>query len=588
MNNIVIIIFAFVAGMISISQFLTCKDCNVNKRTLGRYQMLTLSLTFSALLSIIMILTYGTQICFFFYGLDRIFEVLVMVAIIRLTRVISGVDKKVTSFFVSFVLYSSIILLLLDTLMIDGHLSLGKFGVYFYPQAPIHRALYFVYYLAYIIIVMFMFASKGMNNVHRRDGHDLMLLGLVYGTSAFGFLAEIFMINFKVEFVDLSLYFNLISAIIMMRLLKYHEFISIRPDKFKEELDDSRTDIVFILDERLNIIYQNKRAEVIGQIVNDNYLGRCLSDVFVFSDNALGQISFKPDGIPFGMTANYLASDRQVNLVIEHRLDNYNEIMCTVVYVYNMEESTLDKNSESVEINENDEQLIESALNVTSEARALIIDDDVLFLNVLTRLLKRYKIVVSRALNREDALEQVTNNVFDIIFVSYDNKKMDVKSIVETLRHMDGEYYSQVPVVFITESNINDVFSDFINIGINDYLGKPINHKILSQVLTRWLWQRFEEASPQKAQVVSTFNEDYVRLSELIDDAIIMYKNDKMDKFLYCIGAINRICDRISLNDFADLSYDIMESIVIEEYEIAKQSFERLIMAVRDINTLKA
>lgn len=582
MFSILIISLAIVAGLMAFSQYFSFDLETKDRMIVLRYKLLSASLCATAILFVLMFLSYGNLMCYIFYGLDRFAKVIIMVEVIQLSRDIVGIDKKNVSLFLTVISYGAALLYFLDTLLQGGVLEKSIFGVYLYPIAPLHRAVYFVYYMLYIIMLIVFIVFKGTMTVKECEKHELVLLLVVYIMSGFGFVIELFIINYQAVYVPLALVFNLIVVIMMKYLLKYHESISIKSEKFEKELDPARTDIVFVLDDQMKIIYQNRRAEVLSYIENDIYVGRKISEVFSFSDGAFYQLRLNPDEIPFGISAVYGKADRAVNMVIQHRIDKYGNILATIVFVYNMEEPVKIEES-SLDDNEDDEKFnIENAIAVTKGARALIVDEDVIFLNVFARLLEQFDISVSRSMSGESAIGQVKRNVFDIIFVTYEMKKLDGNDTVKRIREMSGDYYEQVPIVFITEADINDVFKQFIETGFNDYLRKPVSSKNLSLVLTRWLWQRFNTDKIDVAEIDDTINPLYVELNSLSESALKMYENKKYDYLIYCINGIKKISQILRLADLYDCSVKLIESLQFEDYDIASQLFERLISGVRN------
>lgn len=584
MNTIIIIILAILASLISISQYFSFNEECENERTKFHYMLFAMSVGGTAFFYALMILTYGSVWSYVFYCFNKFLNVVIMIEIVQLTHDMIKIDESFLPKFFSAISYGAYIILLVDIIRQGGELQKGVFGVYFYPEMPWHRALYFIYYIVYIIVLASLVMLRGVVCVKKSDKEDLLLLISVYSLSAVGFVSEPFLINFKVEYVPLTIIFNLMALIHMRYLLKYHEEISIRPDKFKNELDPGRTDIVFVLDDKMNIIYQNKRAEVFAAITNTDFRGRALTDVFAFSDTAFAQIGEEPDAIPFGVVGQYAPLNRQVNLVIQHKISNFKEILATVVFVYNIEESNreerdIDYRSDGAE---NDEKLIENAVSITKEARILIVDEDILFLNVFTRLLNRYEVRVTRARNGYDGLELLSNNVYDLIFVGYEMATISGVEFVLKLHAKGGDYYSQVPIVYVGTADSNEVLDDLLKTGFNDYLRKPISHKNLSQVLTRWLWQRFDEETPENAQIKSVFNAQYTELLKLVEDADYMYDNKKEDKFLYCIKGIKRISMLLSLTDFYELALGVEEAVAFNDEKLLWSRFSRLASAIRE------
>ena len=485
METIVALSLIVTIGLIAFSQYFAYVPQAVSETSRFRYMFLTFSITGSALVTLLMMMSYPGSICYILYALDRFLRVVTMCEIVILTQDMVEIDNRYTSRFISIIAYSSVLMFFIDTIMQGGMLDKSMFGVFFNPTAPWHKALYFVYYMFYVIMLITFVVYKGSAVYRKCEKLDLMLLLHVYLFSAAGFIAEQFIIVYSVTYVPISILFNLIAAIIMRRLLIYHDSVTLTREHFTAELDEGRTDVVFVLDNQLKIIYQNKRAEVLAQLYSDEYVGRKITDVFKFTSSAYSQICQTGDENAFGISADYSANDHHVNMIINHKLDKFNEILSTVVFVYNMEDIT----RADVVVNdiseENEEEMIKNAISITGDARVLIVDEDVLFLNVFQRLLKPYKVMISRAVNGAEAMEQIKKHVYDIIFVAYEMEKMSGTDLVSKIRCLPGDYYSEVPIVFTTTANINDVFTGFLEAGFNDYLEKPISKRSLRSTRAR-------------------------------------------------------------------------------------------------------
>ena len=491
MNSVILISLALLAGMISISQYFAFRGECTNKSILWGFGILSVSLAGSAVLSGAMVLTFGSDICFLLYGFDRFFKALIMMEIILLTQDMVDVKKRFISIFVTLVSYGAVILFLVDTFLQGGQLERSVCGVYFSPKTPWHLALYFVYYMMYVIMLATFVVYRSSAVIKDCERHDLLLLGIVYGFSSAGFIAEIFIIANKVLYIPFILIFNLIAVIFMRKLLIYHDSILIDESKFADVLDPSRTDVAFVLDDKLAIMYQNRKAEVFATMMKDEFLGRKLSNVFRFTDMAYGQIHADPTEVPFGINAVYEPNGHHVNMVIQHKLDSFGQILATSVYVYNLEENAFASEYKNDDITEHDdEHLIESCLQISKGARALVIDEDSVFLSVFARLLSQFGVKVEKATGGFDGVSRAGVGSYDIIFVSYSMQILSGCDTIKKIRALEGDYYKQVPVVFITDNDINDIFASLIDAGFNDYLTKPVSKKALSQVLTRWLWDR--------------------------------------------------------------------------------------------------
>ncbi|NNC85530.1 MAG: response regulator, partial [Bacteroidia bacterium] len=73
--------------------------------------------------------------------------------------------------------------------------------------------------------------------------------------------------------------------------------------------------------------------------------------------------------------------------------------------------------------------------------------------------------------NGDDAIEQVSSNNFDIIFL---DENMPGKSGLETLDKIKSQK-PEIPVVMITKSEEESIMEEAIGSKIADYLIKPVN-----------------------------------------------------------------------------------------------------------------
>ena len=575
------------AGLIAFSQYFAYAPYAVSDKSKFRYMLLTFSIAATAIISVCMELSYPGVVCFILYALEKFLKVLTMGEFVLLTEDMVDVDKKYTSWFLSLITYAAVLLFFVDSIVQGGVLERSPFGVYFNPTLPWHKALYFLYYMFYVVMLITFVVYRGAAVYRKCEKQDLFLLLMVYLFSGAGFIAEQFIIAYSMTYIPIVIIFNVVAAYFMRKLLIYHDSITITPSHFTKELDPGRTDVVFILDNQLRIVYENKRAQILEQLFEDEYLGHKITDVFKFSSGAYSQICQTGDENAFGISADYLANDRHVNMIINHKLDDYGEVLATVVFVYNMEDI---EKTDSFVIDmseENEEEMIKNAINITRDARVLIIDEDIVFLNVFQRLLKPYKVNVTRAVSGKDAIEQITNHVYDIIFVAYEMEKMSGAQIVSKVRSMPGEYYYQVPIVFTTTANINDVFTGFLEAGFNDYLEKPLSKRSLNSVLTRWLWQRFDNENAEDLSKDNRFSAQYNELNDLITDAEKMFGDKKYEMLGFCLKGIQRDCKILGLSDIADLSSELEESILFEDTERMEQLFNKLRAGIRDAITIK-
>lgn len=106
-----------------------------------------------------------------------------------------------------------------------------------------------------------------------------------------------------------------------------------------------------------------------------------------------------------------------------------------------------------------------------SKASILWVDDEIDLLKPHTIFLQSKDYEISTVNNGNDAIDLVTNNLYDIVFL---DENMPGMSGIETLRHIKS-IRPQMPIVMITKSEEEFIMDEAIGSQINDYLIKPVN-----------------------------------------------------------------------------------------------------------------
>jgi DNA-binding response OmpR family regulator len=110
---------------------------------------------------------------------------------------------------------------------------------------------------------------------------------------------------------------------------------------------------------------------------------------------------------------------------------------------------------------------------MSKEIRILWTDDEIELLKPYILFLEEKGYGVSTAANGEEALDQVKNQSFDLIFL---DENMPGLSGLETLERIKN-LAPAVPVIMITKSEEEDIMDEAIGKKIADYLIKPVNPK---------------------------------------------------------------------------------------------------------------
>lgn len=115
----------------------------------------------------------------------------------------------------------------------------------------------------------------------------------------------------------------------------------------------------------------------------------------------------------------------------------------------------------------------------------LVVDDNEMNRDVLSRRLQREGYVVSTAEDGSKALGMLSKGSYDIVLLDIMMPDMDG---FETLRNMRSESVSKdIPVIMLTSVNEMDDVKKCIGLGANDYVLKPYNMDDLKRRMEKFI-----------------------------------------------------------------------------------------------------
>ena len=117
--------------------------------------------------------------------------------------------------------------------------------------------------------------------------------------------------------------------------------------------------------------------------------------------------------------------------------------------------------------------------------KVLIVDDNLINLKVAARLLSTYKVKTEEVSSGFDCLKKIEEgNTYDLILM---DDMMPKLSGVETFKKLKKTPGFDIPVVALTANAITGMKENYLKIGFNDYISKPIDKKELERVLKKFL-----------------------------------------------------------------------------------------------------
>jgi len=119
-------------------------------------------------------------------------------------------------------------------------------------------------------------------------------------------------------------------------------------------------------------------------------------------------------------------------------------------------------------------------------SRVLLVDDTMINLKVASHLLKRYEITVDTATSGAEAIRMVQNTDYDLVFMDHMMPEMDGVEATKHIREL-GDKYKDLVIIALTANALSEAKEMFLREGMQDFLAKPIEIKLLDELLNRWL-----------------------------------------------------------------------------------------------------
>lgn len=134
-------------------------------------------------------------------------------------------------------------------------------------------------------------------------------------------------------------------------------------------------------------------------------------------------------------------------------------------------------NHEAIQLEEH--QSTDEYYDFTAEtANILIVDDNQINLTVAEGLLEPLKMHVDTASSGSEALKMISSIKYDLILMDHMMPEMDGVETTRIIRNSHHEY-DNVPIVALTANVISGVKEMFLKAGMNDFVPKPIEVRVL-------------------------------------------------------------------------------------------------------------
>ena len=128
--------------------------------------------------------------------------------------------------------------------------------------------------------------------------------------------------------------------------------------------------------------------------------------------------------------------------------------------------------------------MIESA-----QVPALVVDDDIVIRHMLVLQLNKLGVKADTAANGIEAMHRIRDWQYEIIFMDIQMPEMDGLQTTASIRVL-GKEKNLKPVVIIGISAGITTKDTALEVGMNDFMAKPLRLEHLEGALTQWLPER--------------------------------------------------------------------------------------------------
>lgn len=122
------------------------------------------------------------------------------------------------------------------------------------------------------------------------------------------------------------------------------------------------------------------------------------------------------------------------------------------------------------------------------DARFAIVDDNRVNVKVAVTLLKEFGARMEAFTSGEGILKALERGrTYDIIFMDHMMPEMSGVEVARRIREMPGEYPAKAVIIALTANAIDGVEKDYREVGMNDWIFKPVNLERMQEKIIKYL-----------------------------------------------------------------------------------------------------
>jgi CheY-like chemotaxis protein len=123
------------------------------------------------------------------------------------------------------------------------------------------------------------------------------------------------------------------------------------------------------------------------------------------------------------------------------------------------------------------------------DAKILLVEDNPINQMVAQKMLEKLGLKAAQANNGVEALTMLDKEAYDLVLMDCQMPEMDGFDATREIRKLDIKSINQhaIPIVAMTANVMSGDRERCMEVGMDDYIGKPVQRDQLESVLRKWL-----------------------------------------------------------------------------------------------------
>jgi len=167
----------------------------------------------------------------------------------------------------------------------------------------------------------------------------------------------------------------------------------------------------------------------------------------------------------------------------------------------------------------------EGAAENIKNAHVLLAEDNHVNRKVAMGILKKFGCNVDAVCNGAEALDMLDQHQYDIVFMDCQMPEMDGYEATAEIRKREGAS-RHIPIIAMTAHTMQGDREKCLNVGMDDYIPKPIKRDVVKEILERWLKKRqlipTANGNTETSNIVSEQTDDPEDIGKIFDSHQIL------------------------------------------------------------------